>query len=124
MPYQMTPIAPQTRLRVNHNTFADVVTSYNPTDLIVGVEVWEAPADGIEVKKGDTWLLVTTVNGVNLAKTGWMAYIHKGVAICKDFKAFDVPPAPGPGGANFPDSFVMEDPAGNKAEYKFVRLLV
>lgn len=119
--YSMTPISSGTRLRTDHTTFASVITSYGRGQLIVGDEVWEAPADGNEVRKGDKWLHVTSVDGVNLAKTGWMAYIHKGVPICENFKVIEEPtPPPGP---VFPDTFTLIDPSGAKAEYKFVRII-
>ncbi|KAA0256722.1 MAG: hypothetical protein DPW18_20690 [Chloroflexi bacterium] len=118
--YSMTPINNGTRLRTDHNVFAAVITSYNRGQLIVGDEVWEAPADGSEVKKGDKWLHVTSVDGVNLTERGWMAYIHKGVPVCSNFKEIETPPPPGP---VFPESFTLVDPSGAKAEYVFVRII-
>lgn len=118
--YSMTPISSGTRLRVDHNTFSAVITSYGRGQLIVGHELWEAPADGSEVKKGDKWLHVTSVDGINLAETGWMAYIHKGYPICEDFKIIEEPNPPGP---VFPESFTLVDPSGAKAEYVFVRII-
>jgi hypothetical protein len=119
--YSMTPINNGTRLRTDHNVFAAVITSYNRGQLIVGDELWEAPADGSEVKKGDKWLRVTSVDGVNLTERGWMAYIHKGVAVCNNFKEIEDPdPDPIP---VFPESFTLVDPSGAKAEYVFVRII-
>lgn len=119
--YSMTPINNGTRLRTDHNVFAAVITSYNRGQLIVGDELWEAPADGSEVKKGDKWLRVTSVDGVNLTERGWMAYIHKGVAVCNNFKEIEGPgPNPTP---VFPESFTLVDPSGAKAEYVFVRII-
>jgi hypothetical protein len=119
--YSMTPITSGTRMRTDHSTFASVIASYNRGQLIVGDEVWEAPADGSEVKKGDKWLHVTSVDGVNVTDRGWMAYIHKGVPICENFKVVEDPnPNPTP---VFPDSFTLTDPSGAKAEYKFVRII-
>lgn len=93
--YTMTPINSGTRLRPDHNVFGVAITSYNPPALIGGNELWEAQLDGSEVKKGDKWLKVTHVNGLPVAKSGWMALVHKGVAICKDFKeVVDAPPPP------------------------------
>lgn len=122
--YSMTPINSGTRLRTDHNTFATVIASYNSGALILGDELWEAPADGLEVRKGDKWLHVVSVNGVKLFETGWMAYVHKGLPICNNFKTIvDVPPpAPSPV-PMFPESFTLTDPQGNKAEYQFVRIL-
>lgn len=119
--YSMTPINNGTRLRTDHNTFASVITSYNRGQLVVGDELWEAPADGAEVKKGDKWLKVVSVDGVNLTQSGWMAYIHKGVAVCNNFKEIEAPPPPPT--PTFPESFVLTDPSGAKAEYVFVRII-
>lgn len=119
--YSMTPINNGTRLRTDHNVFASIITSYNRGQLIVGDELWEAPADGNEVKKGDKWLRVTSVDGVNLTERGWMAYIHKGVAVCNNFKEIATPPPPPT--PVFPESFILTDPSGAKAEYVFVRVI-
>jgi hypothetical protein len=119
--YSMTPFNSGTRLRTDHNTSASVIAPYNRGQLIVGDELWEAPTDGNEVKKGDKWLHVTSVDGVNLSERGWMAYIHKGVPICENFKVIEDPaPPPAP---VFPESFTLVDPSGAKAEYVFVRVI-
>ena len=119
--YSMTPINNGTRIRTDHNTFATVITSYNRGQLVVGDEIWEAPADGPEVKKGDKWLHVTSVGGVIVPDRGWMAYIHKGVAVCNNFKEIPDPdPDPTP---VFPESFILTDPSGAQAEYVFVRII-
>lgn len=122
--YQMTPIDNGTRLRKDHTTFSAVITSYNRGQTIVGDSVWEAPADGNEVRKGDKWLHVVSVDGVNVPEPGWMAYVHKGLPICKEFKVVeDVPPQPPPPSNPFPDSFTLITPDGKKAEYLFSRIL-
>lgn len=119
--YSMTPFNSGTRMRSDHTTFASVIASYTRGQLVVGDEIWEAPADGNEVKKGDKWLKVTSVDGVIVAERGWMAYIHKGTPICDNFKIITDPiPNPTP---VFPDSFTLTDPSGAKAEYKFVRII-
>ena len=119
--YSITPFNSGTRMRIDHSVFASVIASYTRGQLVVGDEIWEAPADGSEVKKGDKWLKVTSVDGVNVAERGWMAYIHKGVPICDNFKIIEDPdPNPTP---IFPDSFTLTDPSGAKAEYKFVRII-
>lgn len=85
--YSITPLTSGTRMRSDHNVFAGVLkTDLKPADLIVGDEVWIAPADGIEVKKGDSWLKVLSVNGVAVPQRGWTAITHKGVPICNNFK--------------------------------------
>jgi hypothetical protein len=118
--YSMTPLNSGTRMRTDHTTFAAVITSYGRGQLVVGDQIWEALADGNEVKKGDKWLHVTSVDGVNLTEAGWMAYIHKGVAICNNFTEIEEPPPPTP---TFPESFILTDPSGAKAEYVFVRVI-
>lgn len=120
--YSMTPIASGTRMRSDHTTFASVIASYGRGQLIVGNEIWEAPANGSEVKKGDQWLYVTSVDGVNLSEPGWMAYIHKGYPICDNFKKI-TDPTPPPTTPVFPESFTLTDPSGAKAEYKFVKII-
>ena len=118
--YSMTPINSGTRMRKDHSTFAAVVTSFARGQVVVGDEIWEAPADGSEVKKGDKWLHVTSVDGVNVTERGWMAYIHKGTPICDNFTEIVEPPPPTP---VFPESFTLTDPSGAKAESKFVRII-
>jgi hypothetical protein len=126
--YSMTPISNGTRLRVDHNTFALVITSYNANQLVKGDEIWEAPADGNEVKKGDKWLKVTSVDGVPVSQeASWMAYIHKGSPICDNFQEITDPnpnPEPEPTPI-FPESYIMYDPKNPnvKAEYVFVRII-
>lgn len=120
--YSMTPINNGTRLRTDHNTFATVIASYNSGALVLGDELWEAPADGAEVKKGDKWLHVVSVNGEELFETGWMAYVHKGLPVCNNFKTIAEVPSPDPI-STFPESFTLTDPTGKKAEYVFVREL-
>jgi len=121
--YSMTPINNGTRLRTDHNVFAGVIASYNRGQLVIGDLVWEAPADGSEVKKGDKWLQVTLVDGEAPPEIGWMAYIHKGVPVCNNFKEIADPVPPGPTVPVFPESFVLTDPSGAKAEYVFVRII-
>ena len=118
--YSMTPLNSGTRIRTDHSTFGSVITSVARGQLVVGDELWEATADGTEVKKGDKWLHVTSVDGVNLTDMGWMAYIHKGVPVCNNFKEISDPTPPPP---VFPESFTLTDPSGAKAEYVFVRII-
>jgi lysozyme len=85
--YSITPMTSGTRMRSDHTVFAGVLkTDLKPTDLIIGDEVWTAAADGLEVKKGDTWMKVLSVNGVPVPVRGWTAIVHKGVPICNNFK--------------------------------------
>lgn len=115
--YEMTIKYNGTRLRIGHNTFADVITSYNANSVASGTELWEAPEDGTEVKKGDLWLYVTKIDG-NPINPGWMAFTHKGVSICTNLKIIE-----GEVGNVFPSSFVLTTPQGSKAEYVFSRVL-
>lgn len=110
--YQMSPKQNGTRLRKDHTTFAAAITSYNAGQVIEGDEMWTAPADGSEVKKGDQWMHVTHVNGVKVAP-GWMARIHKGVEICGDYIEIvgEVPPQ------GTPDWFDLIAPDGTKTHY-------
>ena len=75
--YTMNVINDGTRIRTNHDVFASVVTSVKRGVTVRGREVWTAPADGVEVFKGDKWLRLSN---------GWMAYIHKGKPVCDNFK--------------------------------------
>lgn len=120
--YSMTPIANGTRLRKDHNTFSAVLDSFNRGQVLVGDEIWTAPADGAEVRKGDVWLHVTQVDRVNLPLPAWVARTHKGVPICDNFKVLeDAPPPPVP---QFPLSFELKDPAtGKVALYVFEKVL-
>lgn len=79
-------------------------------------EVWKAPADGLNVKAGDVWVRLVG----SVAK--WVAVVHLGVTygVIEDVPV-DVPdPTPAP---VFMESFVLTDPLGRKAEYKFVRVI-
>ena len=121
--YSMTPINNGTRLRFEHNVFASVITSFNAKELLEGVELWEAPADGVEVKKGDKWLKVLKHKGAILTTAGWTAIIHKGVAVCNNFKEIIAPPPVDPPVNAFPDYFDLTDPSGETARYSFMRVL-
>ena len=86
--YEMTTISSGTRIRKEHNTFSTSIGSVGANVTVTGDELWTAPADGVEVKAGDKWLRLTS------PQVGWMAYTHKGVPICKDFKEIGTPPPP------------------------------
>ncbi len=132
--YSMTPISSRTRMRVDHNTYADVidvdpiaanVQSFNMGDLLKGDDIWVAPADGDEVKKGDTWLHVTHRNGAALKVSGWTALTHKGYPICKNFTVIGEPPPPPPPPEPipFPDEFTLTNHDGSKARFIFDRII-
>ena len=84
--YEMTTLFDNTRIRADHNTFAVVVDIVNKGVTVQGDQVWIAPADGLEVKRGDQWLHVTSPH------VGWMAYTHKGLAICTNLHEVGVEP--------------------------------
>lgn len=111
----MTTINSGTRVRQDHNVYASVLTSVNANVTVQGDELWTAPVDGNEVKAGDRWLKVT-VNGV----TGWMAHIHKGVAICRDFVVITTTPPTEPT-STFPEYFILTDPQGKTQRYDITR---
>lgn len=123
--YSMTPISNNTRIRENPNTASAVLVHDVPAnEVVIGDELFTATQQlsnthyGVYQNVGDKWLKVTR-NGV----VGWMAYIHKGVAICDNFKVISDTPEPTPPVQMFPNSFVLTDPSGAKAEYVFVRVL-
>jgi lysozyme len=117
MKYTAVTISNGTRMRADHNTFASVLTSFPANTELEGEEVWDAPADGNEVRKGDKWLFVNKVNGIPLASKGWVAVTHKGQSIC--FKEVtSIPSVP-----VFPQKFTLTDDKGTKAEYAFVRVI-
>ena len=114
--YSMVTISGNTRIRKDHNVYAEVITTIaNANVMVFGDELWTAQADGDEVKVGDKWLRMT-YNGV----IGWMAYIHKGVSICKNFTVMDTPSEPI---QNFPEYFILTDPQGKQARFDFTRLV-
>lgn len=114
----MTTISNGTRVRQDHNTFANVLTSVPANVQVEGDELWVAPADGVEVKKGDKWLHITVGN-----ITGWMAYVHKGVPICNNFVEVGVEPPPPAPTETFPKSFTLTAEDGSQALYEFVKVL-
>ena len=121
MSYQMQTIT-QTRLRSDHNTAGSFILWIPAGTTVTGVELFTAPsmlssaALGVYQSVGDKWLKVT-YNG----QVGWVAYIHKGEAICKNFVEITEPTPPA--APTFPTSYTLTDPQGNKAEYVFVKLL-
>ena len=96
MTYEMKPLQAGTRMRVDHSTYTTVILSdLSQLDTLRGDVLWEAPADGSYVKKGDKWLHVTHRNGVALPKPGWTAYIYLGGDVCGSFnEVTDTHPVP------------------------------
>lgn len=118
--YNMTPISSGTRVRPDHNVFSAAITSVNYGIVVEGDELWTAPANGAEVYAGDKWLRVTKINGIPFGQVGWMAFVHKGIPICNNFKVTDgepPPPPPPPEPIPFPDEFILTNPDGRKAKY-------
>lgn len=123
--YSATPLNNGTRIRKAHDVWGQVIVSVNKGVVIKGDEVWEAPANGNEVIKGDKWLHVTFIDDVPVDPLipHWIAIIHKGLPICNNFKEIVVVSPPDPNVPVFPESFVLTDPSGAKAEYVFVKIL-
>lgn len=119
--YTMNPMQSGTRMRSGHDVFAKVIIpDLAASDLLEGTDLWEAPADGAEVRKGDKWLYVTKRNGKQLSAQGWTAYIHKGIPICENFKVIDgevIPPVDPPTGYAIPEYFDQITPDGKVTRY-------
>jgi hypothetical protein len=117
--YRMTPIKNGTRMRTDHNTYADVITSFNAGQILEGEEFWQAAADGNEVKKGDLWLKVNKVDGQPIHPSGWTAFSHKGIPISKNWQEIGSS-EPEPGGVPvIPEWFILTSPDGTQT--KFIR---
>lgn len=113
--YQMTTISSGTRIRTEPNTAGSVLVSVSANVVVKGSELFTAPvelrnANGIYQMVGDKWLKVS-YNGV----TGWMAYVHMGNYICKDFQ--DLTETPEPPASGIPDYFDLIAPDGTKTRY-------
>jgi len=68
------------RIRPDHNVYtAETGWMYN---VGRGNEIWVAEADGDRVKKGDRWLKLEAVDGVEGAVVGWVALTHLGTKFC------------------------------------------
>ena len=104
----------QTRLRSDHNTAGSFILWIPAGTTVTGVELFTAPsmlssaALGVYQSVGDKWLKVT-YNG----QVGWVAYIHKGEAICKNFVEITEPPA----ASEIPAYFDLTTPDGVKTRY-------
>ena len=118
MPYQMQTIT-QTRLRSDHNTAGSFILWIPAGTTVTGVELFTAPsmlssaALGVYQSVGDKWLKVT-YNG----QVGWVAYIHKGEAICKNFVEITEPTPPA--ASEIPAYFDLTTPDGVKTRYNRV----
>lgn len=124
MTYKMTTINSGTRIRQEPNTAGSTLTSVNANVTVQGDELFTSPVElrnssGVYQQVGDKWLKIT-YNGV----TGWMAYIHMGQPICKDFQEVGIVTPPPPPVTTFPQSFILTDPAtGKSANFIFDREL-
>ena len=124
--YQMTTIYNGTKIRESHSTHNPITKTATPIlgfanagVVVTGSEKWTAPADGYEVKAGDVWVKVS-YNGV----TGWMAYIHKGQKICRDFVETIPPPVEPPVIVGFPQSFDLKNTDPNHPDFGKVQQYV
>lgn len=128
---KIVPLQNGTRLRVAPSTYTAVVTSYNAGANVEIEEVLEYlendPAQPA-TWKGDKWGKVIKVNGVATPQPSWMAIWYHNDDVCSEYYTVVTdqtdptdptdPPAP-----IFPESFVLTDPSGAKAEYEFVRII-
>jgi hypothetical protein len=94
--YSMQPIESNTRVRTEHNTYGQIVTSVMKDQILIGDDVWTATEAGPEVFVGDKWMRVTHIGDYELSNPGWAALIHKGKAICRNFKEIDETTCPDP----------------------------
>ncbi|HEY5731780.1 MAG TPA: GH25 family lysozyme [Anaerolineales bacterium] len=78
-------------IRADHSVYADRLRTEDAGVVMMGDELWVAPADGDLVKRGDSWL--------NLGNGEWVAVIHLGRRYCtlKDNGPIIPPPSPDPG---------------------------
>lgn len=76
------------------------------------LETYKATADGVNVRAGDEW--------VKISPTQWVAVKHMGVIYGVVEGNYTPPSEPV---QNFPESFILTAPNGEKAEYIFVRVI-
>jgi GH25 family lysozyme M1 (1,4-beta-N-acetylmuramidase) len=84
--FSMKTISADTRLRPEPNTNQAYIGLIPANVPLSSDELFIAPVDVAPQLKGDMWLK-TTYNG----QTGWVAYLHAGQFICKDFKIIALP---------------------------------
>ena len=77
-------------------------------ETVRGVELWEAPADGLNVRKGDLWMRLDTVI------VRWVAVVHMGIVYGVVEEVGTPPPPPV---SQFPEYFMLTDPEGNTRRY-------
>lgn len=98
-----------TRPQPNVNNSPNGAVGYG--QLVNGVEIWTAPADGVNVRKNDTWLRLDD------PVTKWVAVVHMGVVYGVVTEGNNTEPP------KFPESFKLVYPTGESAEYQFVRVI-
>lgn len=81
-------------LRADHAVSALRLETIVRNTVMLADVLWVAPADGLNVKAGDKWAHVTSVNGQ--AKNGWVAIIHMGQLYCTYVDNTQTPPPPVP----------------------------
>jgi hypothetical protein len=96
--YEITPaFSDGSKIRPDHNVFNTSISSLPYGRTARGNEDWIAPADGLNVMKGDRWLHVLESDGK--AVDGWIAEIHMGkrYATIKNISTTPTPePVPAP----------------------------
>ena len=125
---KIIPIQNGTRLRTAPSTYTAVITSYNIGANVEIEEILEyLENDTVQpaIWKGDRWGKVIKVNGVATPQPSWMAIHYHGTPVCSENYTVVTDPTdpPVPGTPVFPESFVLTDPSGAKAEYVFVRIV-
>lgn len=83
--YEMKTITADTRMRPTPNT-EQAYIALIPAGVTLRGKLFLAPVDSPPQLKGDMWLETTYGS-----KTGWVAYLHAGGFICKDFKVIELP---------------------------------
>lgn len=90
-------------LREDHKTTSPTIYAMPGTMKAMGDEIWEQTinttkaVNGYDSLAGDKWLHVLDTGGV--PRTGWMAVVHMGKALCtlNDSGVIDPPPPTGNG---------------------------
>jgi len=86
MKYRMTTISNDTRIRTLSSTLGRVLANVPANVVVSGDELFTATQKTPYQDIGDKWLRID-YKGI----VGWMAYIHKGTPICKDFSTEGTP---------------------------------
>lgn len=128
------PLGSGTRTRVIPSTYSTVVKQNLSPANIIEIDktllYLENDPNLAHVRKDDLWGHVIKVDGVPPTKEEWVAidYHHNNFTpypICsKHYSPVSGNPDPNPDPTPvFPESFVLIDPSGARAEYVFVRII-